>query len=98
MDPGSGLRLASVALGYAPHEVSVAPDGKRAAVTNYGLVTQQTVGIPLLVFAITSPHKTWSQDFLANYIAINIQDELARGAGLSPIGDSFRGCIELERP
>ena len=36
MDPGSGLRLASVALGYAPHEVSVAPDGRRAAVTNYG--------------------------------------------------------------
>lgn len=35
-DPGSGLRLASVPLGQAPHEVSVAPDGRRAAVTNYG--------------------------------------------------------------
>ena len=36
VDPGSGLRLASVPLGHAPHEVSVAPDGRRAAVTNYG--------------------------------------------------------------
>jgi len=36
VDPGSGTRLASVALGHAPHEVSVSPDGRRAAVTNYG--------------------------------------------------------------
>jgi YVTN family beta-propeller protein len=36
VDPGSGLRLASVTLGYAPHEISVSPDGRRAAVTNYG--------------------------------------------------------------
>jgi len=36
LDPGSGLRLASVALGHAPHEVSVSPDGRLAAVTNYG--------------------------------------------------------------
>jgi YVTN family beta-propeller protein len=36
VDPGSGRRLASVALGHAPHEASVSPDGKRAAITNYG--------------------------------------------------------------
>lgn len=36
VDPGSGLRLASVAVGFAPHEVSVSPDGKRAVVSNYG--------------------------------------------------------------
>jgi YVTN family beta-propeller protein len=36
VDPGSGLRLASVPLGHAPHEVGVSPDGRRAAVTNYG--------------------------------------------------------------
>ena len=34
VDPGSGLRLASVGLGHAPHEVSVSPDGRRAAVSN----------------------------------------------------------------
>jgi YVTN family beta-propeller protein len=36
VDPGSGLRLASVALGHAPHEVSISPDGRLAAVSNYG--------------------------------------------------------------
>jgi HAE1 family hydrophobic/amphiphilic exporter-1 len=55
------------------------------AVNNYGLVTQQTVGIPLLVIAITSPHGTWSQNFLANYIAINIEDELARIPGIGQV-------------
>ncbi len=56
-----------------------------AAVNNYGLVTQQTVGIPLLVFAIRSPHGTWSPSFLANYIAINIEDELARVPGIGQV-------------
>jgi hydrophobic/amphiphilic exporter-1 (mainly G- bacteria), HAE1 family len=56
-----------------------------AAVSNYGLTTQQTVGLPLLVFAITSPHRTWDQTFLANYAAINIEDELARIPGIGQV-------------
>lgn len=36
VDPGSGLALATVELGFAPHEVSVSPDGRLAAVSNYG--------------------------------------------------------------
>ena len=53
--------------------------------SNYGLTTQQTVGIPLLVFAITSPNRTWDQTFLANYVAINIEDELARIPGIGQV-------------
>jgi HAE1 family hydrophobic/amphiphilic exporter-1 len=56
-----------------------------AAVNSYGLTTQQTVGIPLLVFSIKSPHGTWDQTFLANYIAIHIQDELARVPGIGQV-------------
>ncbi|MFZ1889961.1 MAG: efflux RND transporter permease subunit [Candidatus Binataceae bacterium] len=56
-----------------------------AAVSNYGLTTQQTVGIPLLVFAITSPKGTWDQSFLSNYTAINIEDELARTPGIGQV-------------
>ena len=56
-----------------------------AAVSNYGLTTQQTVGLPLLVFAISSPHHTWDQTFLANYTAINIEDELARIPGIGQV-------------
>jgi hydrophobic/amphiphilic exporter-1 (mainly G- bacteria), HAE1 family len=54
-------------------------------VVNYGLTTQQTVGIPLLVFAVTSPKNTWDSNFLANYVAINIQDELARIPGIGQV-------------
>ena len=35
-----------------------------SAVNNYGLTTIQTAGIPLLVFTINSPNKTWDQNFL----------------------------------
>jgi DNA-binding beta-propeller fold protein YncE len=36
VDPGSGLRLTGVTVGHSPHEVSRSPDGRLAAVTNYG--------------------------------------------------------------
>jgi DNA-binding beta-propeller fold protein YncE len=55
MDPGSGLRLASVALGHAPHEVSVSPDGKRAAVTNYG--TREQPGSTLSIVDLVQPRE-----------------------------------------
>ncbi len=54
-------------------------------VSTYGLTTQQTVGIPLLVFTISSPNRTWDQTFLANYVAINIEDELARIPGIGQV-------------
>src|SRR5713226_5936063 len=56
-----------------------------SAVSNYGLTTQQTVGLPLLVFAITSPNRTWDQTFLANYVAINLEDELSRIPGIGQV-------------
>jgi DNA-binding beta-propeller fold protein YncE len=55
MDPGSGLRLASVALGHAPHEVSVSPDGSRAAVTNYG--TREQPGSTLSIVDLGQPRE-----------------------------------------
>lgn len=54
-DPGSGLRLASVALGHAPHEVSVSPDGRRAAVTNYG--TRERPGSTLSIVDLVEPRE-----------------------------------------
>lgn len=55
IDPGSGLRLASVALGHAPHEVSVSPDGRRAAVTNYG--TREQPGSTLSIVDLAQPRE-----------------------------------------
>jgi HAE1 family hydrophobic/amphiphilic exporter-1 len=54
-------------------------------VSTYGLTTQQTVGIPLLVFTVSSPNRTWDQTFLSNYVAINIEDELARIPGIGQV-------------
>ena len=55
------------------------------AVNDYGLTTIQTAGIPLLVFTINSPNKTWDQTFLSNYVVINVKDELARVPGIGQV-------------
>jgi len=55
VDPGSGLRLASVALGRAPHEVSVSPDGRRAVVSNYG--TREQPGSTLSLVDLEQPRE-----------------------------------------
>jgi len=55
------------------------------AVNDYGLTTIQTAGIPLLVFTINSPNKTWDQNFLSNYVIINVKDELARVPGIGQV-------------
>ena len=55
------------------------------AVNDYGLTTIQTAGIPLLVFTINSPNKTWDQNFLSNYVVINLKDELARVPGIGQV-------------
>ena len=55
IDPGSGLRLASVPLGHAPHEVSVSPDGRRAVVSNYG--TREQPGSTLSIVDLEQPRE-----------------------------------------
>ena len=37
------------------------------------------------MFSISSPRRTWDQAFLANYVAINIKDELARIPGIGQV-------------
>jgi len=44
VDPGSGLRLASIGVGSQPRKIGVAPDGKLAAVANCGPATAGTDG------------------------------------------------------
>lgn len=39
VDPGSALRLASVPVGSGPRRITVAPDGKRAAIVSCGTAT-----------------------------------------------------------
>jgi len=55
VDPGSGLRLATVAIGHGPHEVSVSPDGRWAAVSNYG--TRERPGTTLSILDLEQPRE-----------------------------------------
>jgi DNA-binding beta-propeller fold protein YncE len=55
IDPGSGARLASVPLGYAPHEVGVSPDGRLAAVSNYG--SREQPGSTLSIVDLEQPRE-----------------------------------------
>jgi len=55
VDPGSGLQLASVPTGHAPHEVSVSPDGRRAVVSNYG--TRDQPGATLSIVDLVEPRE-----------------------------------------
>jgi DNA-binding beta-propeller fold protein YncE len=55
VDPGSGLTLASVSVGHAPHEVSRSPDGRFAAVTNYG--TRDRPGSTLSIIDLEHPRE-----------------------------------------
>src|SRR5215510_9510628 len=78
-DVGSNVDLDQV---QVQNRLAQATSSLPADVNNFGLITQQTVGIPLMVYSFTSPHGTWDDAFLANYVAINVTDELARIPGI----------------
>lgn len=55
VDPGSGVTLDSVPVGFAPHEIGRSPDGRLAAVTNYG--TRERPGSTLSVIDLEHPRE-----------------------------------------
>jgi DNA-binding beta-propeller fold protein YncE len=55
VDPGSGLSLATVAVGFAPHEISRSPDGRFAAVSNYG--TRDRPGTTISILDLEHPRE-----------------------------------------
>ncbi len=55
IDPGSGLRLATVAVGDGPHEIAISPDGTRAVVSNYG--TRERPGASLSLLDLAQPRE-----------------------------------------
>ena len=81
-DVGSDVDLDQV---QVQNRLAQAQSSLPATVSAYGLTTQQSVGIPLLVYTIASPKQTYDQTFLSNYVAINIQDELARIPGIGQV-------------
>jgi len=54
-------------------------------VTEFGITTRKSTGLPMLVFALYSPNKTYDSLFLANYANININDVLYRVPGVGEV-------------
>jgi hydrophobic/amphiphilic exporter-1 (mainly G- bacteria), HAE1 family len=54
-------------------------------VNQFGLTTRKSTGLPMLVFCLFSPNKTYDSLFLANYANININDVLYRVPGVGEV-------------
>src|ERR1700678_619010 len=54
-------------------------------VTNYGVTVQKSTSAPLMLFALYSPHGTYSNVRLANYAYIYINDALTRVPGIASV-------------
>ncbi len=56
-----------------------------ADVNEFGLTTRKSTGLPMLVFSLFSPNRTYDSLFLANYANININDVLYRVPGVGDV-------------
>jgi len=65
------------------NRVAQASPNLPADVNQFGTTIRKSTGLPLVAFALYSPHNTRDSLFLANYANININDEILRipGAG-----------------
>jgi HAE1 family hydrophobic/amphiphilic exporter-1 len=54
-------------------------------VSQYGVAIRKSTGLPMFVFSVYSPNKTYDSLFLANYANININDALYRVPGVGEV-------------
>ena len=81
-DVGTNLDTATMLM---QNRVGQADANLPAAVKQYGISTKKALSLPVLMYAFTSPRKTWDHSFLTNYAAINIKDRLARIKGVGDV-------------
>src|SRR5258708_5925949 len=51
-------------------------------VNNYGVTIKKSTSAPLMLVALSSPHGSHDEKFLANYATINLNDPIARSYGV----------------
>jgi HAE1 family hydrophobic/amphiphilic exporter-1 len=56
-----------------------------ADVNAFGITTRKSTGIPMMIFSLYSPNKTYDSLFLANYANINVNDVLYRVNGVGQV-------------
>jgi HAE1 family hydrophobic/amphiphilic exporter-1 len=54
-------------------------------VSQFGLTTRKSTGLPMMVISLYSPDRTYDSLFLANYANININDVLYRVSGVGEV-------------
>jgi HAE1 family hydrophobic/amphiphilic exporter-1 len=79
---GSNLDMDNV---LTQNRVNEAMPQMPQSVKNYGVAVKKALSFPLLVISIKSPKGTYDSAFLANYTTININDNIARIAGVGQI-------------
>src|SRR5512136_1709106 len=74
-DVGTNLDMANV---LTQNRVSEAMPQTPQSVKNYGIAVKKALAFPLLIISIKSPNGSYDNNFLSNYTAININDNIAR--------------------
>jgi multidrug efflux pump len=67
------------------NRVSQAQPNLPTDVSQFGLTTRKSTGLPMLVISLHSPNRTYDSLFLANYANININDVLYRVSGVGEV-------------
>ena len=81
-DVGSNLDMSNV---LVQNRVSQATASLPQAVRNYGVNVKKSLNFPLLLVTLTSPSGAFDNNFLSNYAAININDQLKRISGVGDV-------------
>jgi HAE1 family hydrophobic/amphiphilic exporter-1 len=70
---------------FTQNRVSSATPKLPESVKQYGLKTEKSFSFPILVITLSADDDRYSQQFLGNYMAINIRDILAREPGVGRV-------------
>ncbi|MEI7704386.1 MAG: multidrug efflux RND transporter permease subunit [Deltaproteobacteria bacterium] len=81
-DVGSNLDMSNV---LVQNRVSQATASLPSAVRAYGVNVKKSLNFPLMLVTLTSPSGAFDNNFLSNYAAININDQIKRISGVGDV-------------
>jgi multidrug efflux pump subunit AcrB len=81
-DVGSNLDMSNV---LVQNRVSQATASLPQSVRNYGVNVKKSLNFPLMLVTLTSPSGAFDNNFLSNYAAININDQIKRISGVGDV-------------
>ncbi len=81
-DVGSNLDMSNV---LVQNRVAQATASLPQSVRNYGVNVKKSLNFPLMLITLTSPSGAFDNNFLSNYAAININDQIKRISGVGDV-------------